>query len=601
MPESNNHWENTNFEFLAKFNNRLATYAGSAEKNVYLDPNTSLIKAGQFQELLVKTLLDNHSFETNKLHSNDFLVRNLDQLKETERIPFTVINQLHVLRIGRNEAVHHGRKDGALENLKIVYELTLWYYKNYIPDQNNILLKFISPKMDNIKQVPDIKFEQAQIVKLRTIVEEDRKKSRQKEKDLEEIIEKLKLNDSEDKKLKKENEENEKNRHVLEIMHQTLLEERTNNKQKEEQLQEAIGKLKQNQSERNAKNRNILEAMQQTLLEERTNNKQKEEQLQEAIEKLKQNHIEKTNLHEKILENDKKRLKSELEFKNINQLLENTNTENKLKTEELISKEKIVRQLEAENKSKEIELEIEKKRTTFVQTQLAGLNEKIDQIIKLANDLAKHEITKKTIEKTKFEFLKLKIFFKNVLSFISTYPLIKKRLHWVLGGCLIIIILWVRSFFQLQTKFVSKNEGIFTESEQSSSIKNPDLFSDINKKLPVSQTTYSIISPVDAKQWIDKKVVVKMTVNSSSDRLSWAFTLNSLKNYRDPDNLQILIEKESAGKIYRDNGVSNLNEHIKESSVIQVTGVIEKYEDSKSKQVRFQIKVKDPNQIEILK
>jgi hypothetical protein len=244
--------------------------------------------------------------------------------------------------------------------------------------------------MDNIKQVPDIKFEQAQIVKLRTIVEEDRKKSRQKEKDLEEIIEKLKLNDSEDKKLKKENEENEKNRHVLEIMHQTLLEERTNNKQKEEQLQEAIGKLKQNQSERNAKNRNILEAMQQTLLEERTNNKQKEEQLQEAIEKLKQNQTEKINLHEKILENDKKRLKSELEFKNINQLLENTNTENKLKTEELISKEKIVRQLEAENKSKEIELEIEKKRTTFVQTQLAGLNEKIDQTIKLANDLAKH-------------------------------------------------------------------------------------------------------------------------------------------------------------------------------------------------------------------
>jgi len=203
MPESNNHWENTNFEFLAKFNNRLATYAGSAEKNVYLDPNTSLIKAGQFQELLVKTWLNNDSLETNKLHYKDFLVRNLDQLKETERIPFTVINQLHVLRIGRNEAVHHGRKDGALENLKIVYELTLWYYKNYIPDQNNILLKFISPKMDNIKQVPDIKFEQAQIVKLRTIVEEDRKKSRQKEKDLEEIIEKLKLNDSEDKKLKK--------------------------------------------------------------------------------------------------------------------------------------------------------------------------------------------------------------------------------------------------------------------------------------------------------------------------------------------------------------------------------------------------------------
>jgi mRNA-degrading endonuclease RelE of RelBE toxin-antitoxin system len=106
-----------------------------------------------------------------------------------------------------------------------------------------------------------------------------------------------------------------------------------------------------------------------------------------------------------------------------------------------------------------------------------------------------------------------------------------------------------------------------------------------------------IVRPEEARDWIGKECTVEMTVRSTHD-LGWAVALNSEKDFREPRNLAILIEKETAGKELEQKGVDNLERYFKAGTVIRVTGTVEEHLDPRTNKTSRQIKVKSANRIE---
>ena len=59
------------------------------------------------------------------------------------------------------------------------------------------------------------------------------------------------------------------------------------------------------------------------------------------------------------------------------------------------------------------------------------------------------------------------------------------------------------------------------------------------------------ISPADAAKWRGRKQPSSSRSARLAARLDWAFVVNSKADYKSPDNFQVLIEKGTAGEIYR--------------------------------------------------
>jgi len=114
-----------------------------------------------------------------------------------------------------------------------------------------------------------------------------------------------------------------------------------------------------------------------------------------------------------------------------------------------------------------------------------------------------------------------------------------------------------------------------------------------------SPSPEKIISANEARNWLGEVVTVRVLIKSTHDGFDWGFLINSEEDFRNENNFTTVVDKATAGAIYNNKGGVNLNQYFKKNMVILVKGEVETY-DRKSN-VRYQIKVTDPNQITVEK
>ncbi len=112
------------------------------------------------------------------------------------------------------------------------------------------------------------------------------------------------------------------------------------------------------------------------------------------------------------------------------------------------------------------------------------------------------------------------------------------------------------------------------------------------------KTDDGVIEVSEASQFVDRRATVRLKIASTYSGLDWAFMINSMYDYQDPDNFIVAIETETAGKKYKEQGITSLAELFPKGSTILVTGRIQKYVDKQTGIPRYEIIVKDPGQIQ---
>lgn len=120
-----------NFEFLHKRWEILSNLGEMAERNLFIDPNTSLIKLRMFGETLTKYICAMEEMnETKELTQVD----RLSQLKRYDLISDEIVDYLHTLRKIGNKAVHesgYGSTREAQTLTHLAFRLGSWFMQVY--------------------------------------------------------------------------------------------------------------------------------------------------------------------------------------------------------------------------------------------------------------------------------------------------------------------------------------------------------------------------------------------------------------------------------------------------------------------------------------
>ncbi len=120
-----------NFSFLESRWNILSDLGEMAERNLYIDPNTSLIKLRMFGETLTKYICAMEEMdETKELTQVD----RLSQLKRDGLISDEIVDYLHTLRKIGNKAVHesgYGSTKEAQTLTQLAFRLSVWFMQVY--------------------------------------------------------------------------------------------------------------------------------------------------------------------------------------------------------------------------------------------------------------------------------------------------------------------------------------------------------------------------------------------------------------------------------------------------------------------------------------
>lgn len=151
----------SNFAFLESHWADLAKLGDLSEKYVYSDPNTSIIKQGMLSEVMVKYMLAYDGIaepEYDNTHANRIRL-----LKQNDLLPYEINNTLYILRKARNDAAHEAADEGekALNNLKLLYELCVWYMQTY-GDYNYEPVDYVDP-VDITISIEDLEKENADL------------------------------------------------------------------------------------------------------------------------------------------------------------------------------------------------------------------------------------------------------------------------------------------------------------------------------------------------------------------------------------------------------------------------------------------------------
>lgn len=123
----------SNFKFLKEKWPILENLGKLAERNLYIDSNTTFIKCGMFGEIIVKYMFSMENIdETLIAHDNSHNNR-IRLLKKEDLIPEDIDDILHTLRIKRNEATHEGYEsvDKAKIHLELAFKLGVWFMQTY--------------------------------------------------------------------------------------------------------------------------------------------------------------------------------------------------------------------------------------------------------------------------------------------------------------------------------------------------------------------------------------------------------------------------------------------------------------------------------------
>lgn len=120
-----------NFTFLKDRWELLANLGEMAERNVYTDPNTSLIKLRMFGETLTKYIYAMEELEEPKEFTQ---YDRLAQLKRDGLLTEEVLDILHTLRRAGNKAAHEanfGTSQDALALTRMAFRLGVWFMQVY--------------------------------------------------------------------------------------------------------------------------------------------------------------------------------------------------------------------------------------------------------------------------------------------------------------------------------------------------------------------------------------------------------------------------------------------------------------------------------------
>ncbi|BCR05317.1 type I restriction-modification system deoxyribonuclease [Desulfuromonas versatilis] len=119
-----------NFSFLASHDALLVKYAAQAEKYLFEDPNTALIKLRQFAEVLAQQA---SAYSGLYLSQEDSFIDVLDRLGAKSILTPEVLQLFHGLRKAGNQAVHGhgGSQREALYQLRMARTLAVWFHRSF--------------------------------------------------------------------------------------------------------------------------------------------------------------------------------------------------------------------------------------------------------------------------------------------------------------------------------------------------------------------------------------------------------------------------------------------------------------------------------------
>ncbi|MFD0961703.1 type I restriction-modification system endonuclease [Paenibacillus chungangensis] len=133
-----------NFEFLHNRWEILSDLGEMAERNLFVDPNTSLIKLRMFGETLTKYICAMEEMDETKELTQ---VERLSQLKRDDLISDEIVDYLHTLRKIGNKAVHesgYGSTREAQALTLLAFRLSVWFMQVY-GDWNFQAPEYIEP------------------------------------------------------------------------------------------------------------------------------------------------------------------------------------------------------------------------------------------------------------------------------------------------------------------------------------------------------------------------------------------------------------------------------------------------------------------------
>lgn len=121
----------SNFTFLEHKWDDLAKLGDLAEKYIYSDPNSSIMKQGMCAEKIVKYMLAYEGIP--EPEEDNTQVMRIRLLKDNDLLPYEIKNTLHILRRDRNDATHEAMDEQsvALGNLELLYKLCVWFMQVY--------------------------------------------------------------------------------------------------------------------------------------------------------------------------------------------------------------------------------------------------------------------------------------------------------------------------------------------------------------------------------------------------------------------------------------------------------------------------------------
>ncbi|MCC9608088.1 type I restriction-modification system endonuclease [Blastopirellula sp. JC732] len=137
-----------NFSFLGLFDDVLVRHAALAERYVFDDPNSALIKLRQFAELLADHCA---AFSGIAVMERDSLLDTINKLRDGRVCNYEVAQVFHQLRKSGNDAAHAnaGDRREALQQLRMAHKLAIWFYASFSGDRSFKRPTFVPPPDPN--------------------------------------------------------------------------------------------------------------------------------------------------------------------------------------------------------------------------------------------------------------------------------------------------------------------------------------------------------------------------------------------------------------------------------------------------------------------
>jgi type I restriction enzyme, R subunit len=123
----------SNFSFLKEKWPILENLGRLAERNLYIDSNTTFMKCGMFGEIIVQFMFSMEEIDASLITHDNSHNNRIKLLKKEDLIPEDIDNILHMLRIKRNSAAHQGYEDveKAKVQLELTHKLAVWFMQTY--------------------------------------------------------------------------------------------------------------------------------------------------------------------------------------------------------------------------------------------------------------------------------------------------------------------------------------------------------------------------------------------------------------------------------------------------------------------------------------